>query len=96
MTKTMMTPTQITENRKHHAIAGSHFPAKGRRALAKLGVFVISARHATDPHGGETVYTVDDRDTARVWTYAQVLAVGGAPLRHAPELPAAFAARGAA
>ena len=80
-----------TNNTTADQIARSHFSASVRRTIKSRGVRVIGLQSIPGEGGdwmnGETGYLVDDNGTGRLWNYAQICAAGGAPMRHAPEMP---------
>lgn len=71
----------------HHEAPASHFSAKVRRALLKQGV-VLTGLQAVPAFDGDryfsaTAYVVADNDTGRVLSYAEVMRLGGEPVRWA-------------
>lgn len=71
----------------HGEAPASHFSAKVRRALLKRGIILMGLQAVPaftgDRYFSGTAYTVSDNDTGRVLSYADVMALGGEPVRWA-------------
>lgn len=74
-------------NAVHHWSA-EDFSRKVRSALLRKGIAIIGKRAIPDGSGsylgGEVAYEVNDNDTHRMRTYAEVCALAGFTVRGAP------------